>query len=309
MSKEQVVAELHRSARRHFSRRKTIIRGLNETFQADLVEMIPYAAVNRNFKYILTVIDIFSKYAWAVPIKTKTAENVTKAMQTIFNSSKRIPKNMHTDQGKEFFNKHFGNLMEKHGINHYSTYSTKKAAIVERFNRTLKNKMWKMFSLEGSYNWLTSLPKLVAEYNRTKHRTIRMRPIDVNEQNEQRLLKTIYNIDIHVNGTKRKKFKVNDYVRISKYKSDFGKGYTPNWTSEIFQIYRVQGTSPETYLLKDYEGNPIKGGFYGYEIQKVKHPNVYLVEKILQRNGNKVYVKWLGFDERHNSWIDANKLL
>lgn len=310
MSKEQVVRELHRSARRNFFRRKTIIKGLNETFQADLVEMIPYAEVNRSFKYILTVIDVLSKFAWAVAVKTKSGKNVTRAMETIFKSSKRIPKNLHTDKGKEFFNQHFQQLMAKNGINHYSTYSTKKAAIVERFNRTLKGKMWKAFSQQGSYKWLTILPELVADYNNTKHRTIRMKPNEVTENNEKHLMRTVYTDHVRLDiGKGREKIKLNDHVRISKFKSEFAKGYTPNWTSEIFQVYKVQGTVPTTYLLRDYEGNVIQGGFYAHEIQKVKYPNIYLVEKVIRKKGNRIFVKWLGFDSTHNSWIDESKLL
>lgn len=306
MSKAAVVNELHHSVRRNFVRRKTFIRGLNETFQADLVEMLPYKGQNKNYKYILTVIDIFSKYAWAIPIKSKNSNAVTGAMSKIL-AAGRIPKNLHTDQGKEFYNGTFRGLMKEHSINHYSTYSTKKAAIVERFNRTLKEKMWRAFSLQGSYKWLTMLPKLMREYNNAKHRTIRMRPIDVTAEHEKRLLQTVYQNNVHL--CERPKFSVNDYVRISKYKSQFAKGYTPNWTAEIFQIYMVQCTQPITYKIKDFEGNRIEGGFYEHELLKAKHPHVFLVEKVLKKKGDQVYVKWLGFPSKHNSWINKNKIL
>lgn len=306
MSKQQVVDEIHYSARKNFPRRRTEIKGINETLQADLVEMIPYAKDNKNIKYILTVIDIFTKFAWAFPIKNKTGLEVTQAMEKILKSG-TIPKNLHTDMGKEFFNKHFSKLMNSHKINHYSTYSTKKAAIVERFNRTLKNKMWKKFSFNGSYKWLSLLPKLMDEYNNTVHRTIKMKPIEVDAENELRLQKTVFANSIEIRH--RPKFKVDDYVRIGKYKSVFEKGYTPNWTTEIFKVRKVQQTNPYTYLLEDYKGNEIVGGFYEYEIQRVMYPDVFLVEKIIRRKGNKVYVKWLGFDQTHNSWINKTDVL
>ena len=107
-----------------------------------------YAAENKGYKFLLTVIDTFLKYAWVVPLKNKTALAVTNAMESIF---KRIPKNLQTDDGKEFFNTHFSKIMANHHINHYSTYSVLKASIVERFNRTLKSMMWKEFSASGSY--------------------------------------------------------------------------------------------------------------------------------------------------------------
>lgn len=306
MSKAAVVNELHRSVRRNFIRRKTLIRGLNETFQADLVEMLPYKVQNKNYKYILTVIDIFSKYAWAIPLKSKNSKDVTEAMSKIL-ATGRIPKNLHTDQGKEFFNATFRGLMKEYAINHYSTYSTKKAAIVERFNRTLKEKMWRAFSVQGSYKWLILLPKLLSKYNSTKHSTIKMRPIDVTSMHEKHLLQTVYKNNVYL--WVKPKFSVNDYVRISKYKSQFAKGYTPNWTAEIFQVYMIQWTHPITYKIQDFEGNRIEGRFYEHELLKAEHPHVFLVEKVLKKKGNQVFVKWLGFPSKHNSWINKNKIL
>ncbi|CAK1578742.1 unnamed protein product [Parnassius mnemosyne] len=103
---------------------------------------------------------------------------------------------------------------------------------------------------------------------------------------------------------------VGDYVRISKYKGTFENGYTPNWSTEIFIIRKLQNTIPTTYLIEDtIRGQPILGGFYAQELQKTKNPNIYLVEKVLRRKGNKVLVKWLGLSSSENSWIDkSNKL-
>lgn len=139
--KRTIVNEIHRQARINFKRRHVIVKGLNETFQAELVEMIPYAKENRGFRYILIVTDIFSKYVMVEPVKNKTGLEMSKALEKIFKKNNRIPKNMHTDLGKEFYNKNFKDLMEKYNINHYSTFSTKKASIVERVNRTLKSLM------------------------------------------------------------------------------------------------------------------------------------------------------------------------
>jgi Integrase core domain len=306
MSKEILVNELHRSARKKFQRRRVIMKGLNDTWQIDLVEMIPYARENKGNKYLLTVIDTFSKFAYAVPVKTKTGLDVTNAMKKVFKLANDHPKNIHSDLGKEFYNKHFKKLMEQHKINFYSTFTAMKASICERWNRTLKNKMWRKFNMQGTHNWIQILPKLVQDYNNTRHSTIKMKPNQVNKSNEKLLLKTVYNrIKIFKTG----KFKVGDFVRISKYKSIFAKGYEPNWTTEIFKISKVQITNPVTYLLQDYRGDGIAGGFYEFELQKVHSPNAYLVEKIIQRRGNQVYVKWLGFDSGHNSWINKKDLL
>jgi len=181
-----------------------------------------------------------------------------------------------------------------------------KASVVERFNRTLKNNMWKMFTFAGSYKWIDELQHLVSEYNNRKHRTIGMRPIDVTPKNAERLLSTVYR---HVKIAAPAKYKIGDSVRVSKFKTVFEKGYTPNWSTEVFKISTVQQTNPVTYLLQDSRGNPIIGGFYEHELLKTKHPDVFLVEKILRKKGNRVFVKWLGFDNSHNSWINNNNVL
>ncbi|XP_024873813.1 uncharacterized protein LOC112455845 [Temnothorax curvispinosus] len=151
-----------------------------------------------------------------------------------------------------------------------------KASVVERFNRTLKNDMWKLFTLQGSYRWIDSLPRLLSNYNRRRHRTIRMRPADVTPTVAEQLLRT---------------------------------GYTPNWTTEIFRIAKVQRTNPVMYLLKDVRGEAIAGGFYKHELLRVSNPDVYLVEKVLRKRGNRAFVKWLGMDSSHNSWIDKASVL
>ncbi|XP_076246242.1 uncharacterized protein LOC143186452 [Calliopsis andreniformis] len=133
-----------------------------------------------------------------------------------------------------------------------------------------------------------------------------MRPCDVTPTIADKLLNTVYS-NIKIAAPSR--FKVGDSVRISKYKPAFDKGYTPNWTAEVFKIIKVQITNSVTYLLQDSCGKPIAGGFYEHELQRVINPDVYLVEKVLRRKDDKVYVKWLGFDNSHNSWIHKNNVL
>lgn len=305
MSKVQVVKELHKPVRKNYPRRHVISKGLDDLWQADLVEMIPYARENKGNKYLLTVIDVFSKYAWAEPVKTKSANDVTTAMTKIFKLG-RVPHNLQTDNGKEFYNSKFTILMTQYAVNHYSTFSNMKASVVERLNRTLKNLMWIEFSLIGKYKWLNILSELMKKYNGRKHRTIGMKPIDVTKKIEKQLLNTVYS---HIKISGFAKFKVGDHVRISKTKSVFAKGYTPNWTTEIFKIVKIQITNPVTYKLEDMTGQPIEGGFYEQELQLTKHSDIYLVEKVLRKKGNKVYVKWLGLDKKHNSWINKSDIV
>lgn len=301
-----LVRELHKPARRNYTRRHVDIRGLDETWQADIVDMSSYARQNSQHKFLLTVIDIFSKFAWAIPLRSKSGRDTTIAMKSIFNQG-RIPKNLHVDRGKEFYNSQFEALMKRHNVNMYSTYSNLKASICERFNRTLKNKMWMQFSLRGMYKWMDILDSLVTEYNNTVHRTIREKPKNVNRTNEREILQRIFR-QRRLSAKKSQKFKIGDNVRISKFKNVFEKGYTPNWTTEIFTIRRVKRTNPTTYNLKDHRNETIAGCFYEEELQKVKYSDIYLVEKVVRKRGNRMLVKWLGFDDTHNSWIDKGDL-
>lgn len=285
------------------------MQGIDDTLQADLVEMIPYASNNGKMKYILTVINIFSKMAYARALKNKTGPEVTRAMESVLNSLNHPIRHIHVDMGKEFYNAQMKRMLEQRNINIYSTFSTMKAAIVERFNRTLKSKMWKQFSLRGSYKWTDILQSLIYNYNNTKQRTIKMKPVEVDSENEQFLLDTVYNYGRRMRINIKPNFKVGDLVRLSKYKHIFEKGYTPNWTTEVFKIRSIKQTNPITYLLSDLNGQDINGAIYKEELQLVEHPDIYLVEKIIRKKGNKMYVKWLGFDTSHNSWINQTDVL
>lgn len=305
-TKRDIVYELHKPARRKFPRRHVIIKGLHDLWQADLAEFKEYARHNRGHKYILVVIDCFSKYLWTEPLKSKTATEVKNAMDKILKKAKRSPNNLQTDDGTEFKNTYFKSLMQSKNINHYSTYSVIKASIVERVIRTLKEKLYREFSIAGKYKWIDILPNVTQQYNNSKHRTIGMKPKEVSRRNEATLLSTVYN---RVKRVGKRSFSVGNIVRISKHKGLFEKGFTPNWSTELFKIVKVQITNPATYLLEDMTGSPILGSFYQHELQKVRHNDAYLVEKILRRKGKKVYVKWLGLDKTHNSWINKSDVL
>lgn len=302
MTQRKIAYELHKPAKIKIQRRHVKINGLNDLLQSDLIEMIPYAKQNRGYKYILVVINAYSKYSWAEPLKFKTATQVTAAMNKIIKQMAVLPKNLQTDMGKEFYNSEFKALMKKYNINHYSTYSNMKACIAERFIRTLKSLLFREFSARGSYKWLQLLPSLIEIYNNRVHRTTKLKPSQVN-------INTLISSFNYKKQVLTPKYKIGDFVRVSKHRTVFQKGYLPSWSAEIFKIYDVQSTFPPTYLLEDLEGCQVKGAFYKEELQKTKFPDKYLVEKILRRKGNKVYVKWLGFPISKNSWINVQDLI
>ena len=301
-TKEKIIDELHRQARKNFVRRRVYVKGIDDVWQVDLIEFNKHARTNGGNRYILTVIDVLSKFAWAEPLRRKTGTDVTSAMEKVFAKSQpRLPTNIQSDDGKEFYNKWFSKLMERHGINHYSTFSPLKASVVERFNRTLKTWMYKAFGVQGTYKWATNglLDDLIKKYNSRVHRSIGMRPDKVKRKHEKELV-TKLNTPL---SDKKPRYKVNDIVRISKWKTQFEKGYTPSWTTELFSIYKVRNTQPPVYMLRDLNGSTVRGAFYEQELQKTKYPDTYLVEKVLRKKGSRVYVKWLGMSSDHNSWI------
>lgn len=172
MSKLQVVREIHRYAPKNFLRRKYTMYGIADTLQADLIEMQPYKRENRGHRYILIVIDVFTKMAYAEPLLDKTGPEVTRAMERIIQKVMRQHQyskinNLQTDDGKEFFNRSMKQLLEKYEINHYSAYSLMKAMIVERLIRTIKHRLYIEFSLHGNYRWLEILQQVIDSYNNT----------------------------------------------------------------------------------------------------------------------------------------------
>lgn len=298
--KIQLVNELHRPVRRKYPRRRVIIKGFDESWESDIAQMDKFAKVNKNFKFILVVIDRYSKFMWALPLKTKGGVEVTHAFEGILKG--RRPKNLQTDQGTEYYNSHFQKLMKMYNINHYSTFSGIKCAIAERSIRSIKERLYKYFSLNGTNKWIEILPEIVKDYNSRKHSKTKMRPIDVGPSTNLQIYK-------HLKIAGPSKLKIGDLVRISKTKHIFDKGYLPGWSTELFKIIKVKITNPVTYLLEDLTGRPIQGGFYEEELQKTSVPDVYLVEKVLQRKDNRLKVRWLGFDKTHDSWVRKSDIL
>ncbi|KAL9979621.1 hypothetical protein ACROYT_G017304 [Oculina patagonica] len=184
-----------------------------------------------------------------------------------------------------------------------------KAVVIERFNRTLKNKMYKQFTVQGNTQYLDMLPKLVKEYNNTKHSSIKMTPTEASKEKNQGI---VY-INLYGNMeplSAKPKFKVGDRVRISKYKRIvFDKGYTPNWSEEIFKINKIQYTNPITYKLKDLRDEEIQGSFYEPELLKAKQ-DVFRIDKVIRRDYKKkqALVKWKGYSDDFNSWIPIKDL-
>ena len=209
---------------------------------------------NKGIRFLLCVTDIFSKYAWGVPLKDKKGVSIVTAFQSILKQSNRKPNKIWVDKGSEFYDASLKKWLRDNDIVMYSTNDEGKSVVAERFIRTLKSKIYKYMTSVSKNVYIDKLDDIVDEYNNTYHNTIKTKPIDVKDN--------IYiNTDKETND-KDPKFKVDDRVRISKYKNIFAKDYSPNWSEEIFVIEKLKNTVPCTYVINDLNSEEIMGTFY-----------------------------------------------
>ena len=173
-----VTYTLHRPVRRRFKRNRVVVLGIDEQWQADLVDVSSLALHNGGPKCLLTCIDVFSKFAWAVPLKDKKGSSLVAALELILKSG-RTPHRLQTDKGTEFTNRLVQSFLKKHDIYFFTTFNETKASVVERFNRTLKTKMWKYFTSKNTYDYRAVLPDLLKAYNAAFHRSIKRAPSSV----------------------------------------------------------------------------------------------------------------------------------
>ena len=302
---------LHRARKNKFPRRSYITRGLHFQWQLDLVDMQKLSRYNKGMHYILMGIDIFSRYAFARPLRDKTPKEVVRALKSIFREEGVAPKLIQTDQGTEFENRivrHF--LTQVHNIELFSVKSPLKAAMVERLNRTIKERMWRAFTRQGNYRWLDLLPKLIYSYNHSKHRILGQTPASVNRENEADVWLRLYGREDQQAAAPA--FSLGDRVRLSRQKDLFEKGYLPNWTEEEFIVHEIiDKYRPITYRVSSLDGEIIEGSFYSEELQKVTNQDeMYRIERVIRTRGQGVHkqalVKWMGY--RDPSWIQYSAI-
>ena len=200
---------------------------------------------NKGIKYLLCTIDFFSKYAWVVPLKDKRRISIVNVFQKIL--SKRKPNKIWVDQGGEFYNNLFKRFLKISNIDKHM------AAVPKNV-------------------YFDVLDDIADKYNNTVHRTIKMKPTDVTSDSYAE-----HNQDSNLT---KPKFKVGDHVRISKYKNIFAKGYTQNWSEEVFVVSKIKDTVLWTYVISDLNGEPIAGSFYEKELQKTNQKK-FRIEKVI----------------------------
>jgi hypothetical protein len=308
---KQLTKELHYPAKKKFAKLKVRVPHKDHTWSMDLVDMTPWADHNDGYRFILNIIDIWTRYAWSVPLKKKTAKDVLEAFKQVITESGRKPEKIWVDQGTEFYTQQMTRYLAANNIVRYSTFGQHKACMVERLNRTLKTKMWREFTEFQTNDWVSRQPKLLEWYNHKEHSGIGNRtPYSMSQYPDDEV-----RWDICIGPVMREpKFKLRDVVRVSRAKGIFEKGYTANWSQEQFTIVRRRMGNcdePPVYYLQDHQLNEIKGMFYEEELQLVKHAHVYLVETVLKhdKKNKRMLIKWLGFSDKHNSWIPEENII
>lgn len=274
LRKNDLHSQYRRIVKKKFPRRRVMARFPFEIFMADLIEYPNDRFVNNGYKFILILIDCFTKMVYAAPMKKKNKEWTADAFESIFKHFDQFPTNLVTDGGKEFFNSSVQKVFHNYGINHYraSTKTKFKASVAERVIGTLKRKLEKYFVKNETRKWTDILDKFVLNYNKTPHRSIGMAPLDVTNDNREQVYKQLYpdkNISVVC------KYKVGDKVRKLRAKKDFEKGYTPNWSEKIYQIADSRQSHGVCYYkIGELDGKILNESYYYYELNLVaKHDN------------------------------------
>ena len=314
----QSTYSLNKAVKRNFTRGRVIVSGIDDQWDADLASFSRYEDANDGYRYLLVVIDIFSRYAWVEPIKDKSARRIVAAFNRIL-SKGRSPRRLRSDAARDFTSKIFQRYLKTQKIAHFTTHTEKQANYVERFIKTLKGRIWRHMRATNSSRYIDVLQDLVNSYNRAWHSGIKSEPINVNKENESKLWWQMYWPKSDFIKQKEPKieflFKVGDRVRISYLRSAFQREYDIKWSGEIFKVTKrfVRQGQP-IYKIVDWYNNPVEGTFYQKELQKVyiKDTDTWKIEKILKYKGtgrNKLAkVRWLNWPKKFDSWIYASEI-
>lgn len=311
----QLAYTLHKQARKVFPRNQILVARPNELGQADLMDMHQFSRFNNGATFILTFIDAFSRLGFAEPIKNKSGPVVAVALDKIL--SNHFVGKLQTDQGKEFLNAHVRKVLEKHNVYHYTSHNKNiKCAMVERFNRSLKSKLFKNFDGSMTKRYVNVLQSFVDNYNNTVHRVTQMKPSEINTNNVDRVFKNVYGVpsvrQFLLRKPKKVNLKIGDTVRMQYDKAAFDRGFNSSWSDHIYTITGVNKNRFPMFTVNDYTGKRVKKRLYERELQLVK-PTTYRVEKILKwrQKGDKreALIKWLNFGNEFNTWEDESNIL
>lgn len=277
-----------------------------------------YVRASGGYPYLLTCIDVFTKYVWCYPIKDKSAATIVKCMQQLFTELETLPELISTDRGTEFKNRLFENLLRERGVRQHYATSDRKCAVVERFNLTIQQLVYKLMDYHNTTNWVSVLPQALKIYLNRVHTTTKFSPIDgEKEENHAAIRETLETKYKEAEENRVKpKFKVGDHVRIWVHRGKFKRGYTQNYTDEYFKVKEVLDNLPQPrYILEDLLGEEVDFILFQNELvgYTPKEGEEFRIEKIVARrtrNGRReCLVKWIGWPDKYNSWEPENQLI
>ena len=307
---------LFKPVRYRFKRDRVITCGIDDMWDVDLADVSNIGDSNNGYKYLLTAIDVFSRYLWIMPIKSKNKNDVKSGFIQIFSQTTRRPRKIRTDKGKEFVNKVVRQYMKSKGVKMFTTKNETKANFAERVIRTVKGLLYRYFLHKQTYRYVEILQSLAQNYNRRAHKSLNnLSPSEVNLKNEHIVWKRMYVDTANVLAKKSSfRLKIGDKVRISHLKYTFQRDYHQKWTEEYFVVRRRSRRGMlNVYFLKDLQNEEIEGLFYEAELQKVeKDPSTdaLRIEKVLKRRRRRgkseLFVKWMGWPKKFNSWVDES---
>ena len=257
--KKEIAKEIFSPVIKKFQRIQIQTHYKDECWSIDLIDRSSLSKYKKNYKFIFTIIDNHTKYAWAIPIKDETGKSTTTAFKSPIEKSKRKPDKIWSDRGKEFYNRTFLDFLKEQNFHIYSTHSVLKTVFVERFNRTLLDLIKEPMFIEGKACWLNHLDTAMEKYNNRVHGNTKMTPVEMSTN--QNLIPNNKNFK-----NKQPKFQVRDYVKDPDKRNLYCKGYTTNWNRELFKIHKISPTNPVTYGLVVENNKQIEGKHYEQEL-------------------------------------------
>ena len=288
-----------------------------ELFQSDVVFFTNKDLVDANhgYKYLFTTIDVFSKMAWVYPLKENKCVKVMECFKDILSKCGEKPERLNSDRGSELICKTFGNFLKDQKIHHYLSYSIRKCPVVERFNLTLQNLLYRIMAKNNSYEWTKFIDHAMKIYLNRKHRTIKMSPLEAEKDLNQTVVRRTYFERYIAAGNKKNKakYKIGDSVRIWKERGTFHRGYMEDFSKEHFIITKVLTNLPvPRYKLKDYNDEDIIGSFFEDELIRYDPGEFYDIKVIEKRRtktrGLEYLVNYIGYPESMNEWVKASNL-
>jgi hypothetical protein len=321
---DQDAYSLQKPVRYKFKRNRVITAGIDDLWDVDLADVSNLEKYNENVKFLLIIIDIFSRYLWVIPLQNKKHASVIEGFTEVF-SLGRKPKHIRSDKGSEFNNRWVKAFLKKAGVNYFVTHNETKANYAERVIRTLKTMMYRYFTHKQTYRYKDILRDLVSNYNHSPHRSLNGRtPVEITKEVEAIVWKEQYidtlkvkkkikikdEVQKHKKIGKRYKYKIGDYVRLSHLRQPFQRDYQEKWTEEIFIIKeRKYRAGIPVYKVTDYDKDPVQGTFYQSELQKVNKDkdSLWRVDKIIKKRKRKGKEEWfvsfVGWPKKFNMWL------